>query len=310
MAAAKLREVSVGRWPDNRLFYFLSLLAGVLISVMVASNGGLTEQYGIYSATIIIHITGLLFIIAWILAKRERVIFGKYPWYLYTGGFIGVFTTVSNNIAFGRISVSAILALTLFGQSLSGLAVDHFGLFNMPKYPFTKRKIIGLALILIGIASMLNSFEIVAVLVSFLAGITILLSRVLNGKLAELTSVRSSTFFNYFFGLIGAVVAFFILGSNESGVVGFAFSPNWYIYFGGILGACVVLLSNLTVMKISAFYLTLLMFLGQVFSGVIVDIVISREVSYRNIIGGVFVALGMCVNLIFDSKRFEKQAGL
>ena len=299
--------MNVGRSPDNRLFYFLSLLAGVLISVMVAFNGGLTEQYGIYSATIIIHIMGLLFIIAWILTKRERVIVGRHPWFLYIGGFIGVFTTVSNNIAFGRISVSAILALTLFGQSLSGLAVDHFGLFNMPKYPFTKRKLIGLALILIGIASMLNSFEIVAVLVSFIAGITILLSRTLNGKLAELTSVRSSTFFNYFFGLIGAVVTFFILGSHESAFSGFVFSPNWYIYFGGILGACVVLLSNITVMKISAFYLTLLMFLGQVFSGVIVDMVISREVSYRNIIGGVFVALGMCVNLLLDSKRFEKQ---
>ena len=291
------------------MFYFLSLLAGVLISVMVASNGGLTQQYGTYSATIIIHLAGLLFIIAWILTKRERVVVGRHPWYLYTGGFIGVFTTVSNNIAFSRISVSAILALTLFGQSLSGLAVDHFGLFGMPKHPFTKRMLVGLALILIGIASMLNSFEIVAVIFSFLAGITILLSRTLNGKLAELTSVRSSTFFNYFFGLIGAVAAFFILGSGETAFSGFVFSPNWYIYFGGVLGACVVLLSNITVMKISAFYLTLLMFLGQVFSGVIVDMIITREVSYRNIIGGVFVALGMCVNLIFDSKRFENKPG-
>ena len=276
---------------------------------MVASNGGLTEQYGIYSATIIIHIMGLLFIIAWILTKREKVIFGRHPWYLYIGGFIGVFTTVSNNLAFGRISVSAILALTLFGQSLSGLAVDHFGFFGMPKYQFTKRKLIGLALTLVGIASMLNSFEIVAVLVSFLAGITILLSRTLNAKLADLTSVRSSTFFNYFFGLIGAVIAFFILGRGESGIAGFVFSPRWYIYFGGVLGACVVLLSNIRVMKISAFYLSLLMFVGQVFSGVVVDIMISREVSYRIIIGGVFVALGMCIDLVLDSKRFEKQSG-
>ena len=298
-----------GNCPARILFYFLSLLAGVLISVMVAANGGLTGQYGIYTATIIIHITGLLFISAWMLARREKVTVGRHPWYLYIGGFIGVFTTVSNNIAFGRISVSAILALTLFGQSLSGLVVDHFGLFGMQKYPFTKRKLIGLALTLIGIASMLNSFEIVAVLVSFIAGITILLSRTLNGKIAELTSVRSSTFFNYFCGFIGSVIVFFILGRGESGFSGFVFSPSWYIYFGGILGVCVVLLSNVTVMKISAFYLTLLMFLGQVFSGVFIDMIISREVSYRNIIGGVFVALGMCANLALDSKRFLKQSG-
>ena len=274
---------------------------------MVVSNGMLTGQYGMYSAAVIIHIVGLLFILAWVLLKRDKLFSGRHAWYLYIGGFIGVFTTVFNNLAFGRISVSAILALALFGQSVMGFVVDQFGLLKMPKYPFIKQKLIGLALILIGIAAMLNSFEIIAVIVSFASGISVVFSRTLNARLADLTSVRTCTFFNYLVGLCFSIIAFFILGGNETGFASFAFSPNWYMYLGGIIGVCVVLLSNITVMKLSAFYLTLLVFIGQVFSGVILDVIITREVSYRNIIGGVFVTLGMCVNLIIDNRRPGKQ---
>ena len=178
------------------MFYALSLLTGILISVMVAFNGGLTAQYGIYSATVIIHIVGLCLISAVVLFKREPVFAQRYAWFLYLGGAIGVMTTVFNNFAFGRISVSAILALGLLGQSTAGIVIDQFGLFQMPRHPFTKQKLIGLSLILAGIASMINNFEIVALAVSFIAGVNIVLSRTFNAKLADVTSVRVSTFFN------------------------------------------------------------------------------------------------------------------
>ena len=39
----------------------LSLLTGVVIAVMVAVNGGLSQHYGIFIAAVIIHIVGVLF---------------------------------------------------------------------------------------------------------------------------------------------------------------------------------------------------------------------------------------------------------
>ena len=74
------------------------------------------------------------------------------------------------------------------------------------------------------------------------------------------------------------------------------------MYFGGIIGVCVVLLSNIIVIKISAFYLSLLFFTGQVFSGILIDVVISQIFSLRNMIGGIFVAIGLSVNLLLDKK--------
>jgi len=285
------------------MFYALSLLMGILISVMVAFNGGLTSMYGVYSATVMIHIVGLLLIVAVVLFKKERFFPGRFAWFLYMGGAIGVLTTVFNNFSFGRISVSAILALGLLGQSVAGLVIDQYGLFGMRKHPFSKEKMIGLLLILAGIGAMVNNFEIIAVTVSFFAGVNIVLSRTLNAKLADVTSVRVSTFYNYFIGLMVSMLAFVLLGRGEIVFSEFTLSPNWYIYLGGVLGVCVVLLGNIVVVKVSAFYLTLLIFIGKVFSGILIDAVLMQTVSIRNLIGGVLVAAGLSVNLLLDNRK-------
>jgi len=285
------------------MFYFLSLLMGILITVMIAVNGGLTTHYGVYTATVVIHIVGLVLIVAVVAIKKERFFPARFPWFMYLGGAIGVLTTVFNNLSFGRISVSAILALGLFGQSVTGLIVDQYGLFGMQKHPFTKEKSIGLLLIIAGIAAMITGFEIVAVTVSFIAGINIVLSRTLNAMLADRTSVRVSTFYNYFIGLIVAIPVFLLLGRGEMFFSGLVISPRLYIYLGGVLGVCVVLLGNMVVVKVSAFYLTLLIFVGQVFSGILIDIFLDAAISWRIIVGGVLVTAGLVVNLILDHRK-------
>ena len=284
------------------MYYLLSLLTGVLISVMIAFNGGLTEQYGVYSATVIIHVAGLLMTLVILAAKREWPFAKAQAWFLYLGGAIGVVTTVFNCLAFGRISVSSILALGLFGQSVTGLVIDQYGLLDMPRHPFKKRKILGLLLILCGIASMTNEFDLLPVILSFATGVTIVVSRTTNARLAENTSVLSSTFFNYIIGIIVAVPVCLAFGRGEPAFTGFAFSPNIVIYLGGIAGVCVVLLSNVTVARVSAFFLSLLVFIGQVFSGLLVDMVLSQTFSPRNMIGATFVTAGLCVNLLLDRK--------
>jgi len=296
------------------MFYTLSLLTGILITVMVAVNGALTAQYGIYSATVIIHIIGLTLITAAALAKRDRIFTASgIPWFLYLGGAIGVMTTVFNNLAFGRISVSAIMALGLFGQSVAGLIIDQFGLFGMARHPFSRRKLLGLALLLAGIGVMVNMLEFTAVAVSFAAGVNIVLSRTLNARLSAHTSERVSTFYNYFIGLIVSVFVFLMLG-NEN-ILPFLHQPlaispaNWYIYLGGVLGVCVVFVGNITAVKISAFYLTLLIFIGQVFSGIMIDFIILREISARILIGGALVSAGLSANLFLDKANRAKQNG-
>jgi transporter family-2 protein len=284
------------------MYNLLSLFSGILVSAMIVFNGGLTRQYGVYSATVIIHVVGLILISCLLLTKRGRPLPQKQAWYLYLGGALGVATTVFNNFAFGRISVSAILALGLMGQSVTGLIVDQFGLMKMPRHPFHKSKIIGILLILAGTFSMTEGFDAPAVFASLLGGVLLVISRTLNARLADGKGIRASTFYNYLIGLAVAVPVCALLGGNEPLLTTFSLSPEAYIYLGGAAGVCVVLLSNLTVAKVSAFYYSLFLFIGQVFSGILLDALISQAFSPRNLIGGILVAAGLCVNLLLDRK--------
>lgn len=286
------------------MYYFLSLLSGVLISVMVVFNGNLTVRYGVYSATVMIHVAGLLLSAAALFFKKEKIRLHGISWLLMTGGAIGVATTVFNNVAFGRISISAILALGLLGQSVTGLLIDQFGLFGMKKHSFRLCKIGGLVVICTGIASMMTtSFELVAVIVSLLTGVTIVVSRTINAGLAEKTSVYVSTVINYMVGLAVACLVCFVLGQKEPLWTQAVFSWQPYLYAGGLLGAGVVFLSNVTVMKVSAFYMSLLTFVGQIFCGIALDAAIDGKFVAENMIGGVLVALGMGINLLVDRRH-------
>ena len=291
------------------MYYLLSLLIGILVAIMITVNGGLTTLYGIYAATVIIHIVGIVLIGGLILARREKPFAARQPWYLYIGGVLGVATTACINYAFGKISISAILALGLFGQSVAGVLVDQFGLMGMRKHPFHLYQVPGLLLVAGGIAWMMGGgFALLPVLAVLGSGVLLVVSRSYNARLAEKTSLYISTFFNYFCGLAVAIPVFLLLGSHEQVWLGFALSQNWWIYLGGAIGVATVWLSSVVVVKIPQLYITLLMFVGQVFTGVLIDALIDGAFSIENIIGGLFVALGLSINLLFERRASRRAA--
>jgi len=292
------------------MYYFLALLSGVLLTVMLAVNGGLAVQYGLHWATAFIHVTGLGFSGIWVLAKRERPFASLYPWFWYLSGAIGVFITVCKNFAFGRISVSAILALALLGQIITGLVVDHWGLWGMPRRPISRGNLAGLALILCGIVPLLTDFEAAAVAASFAAGGGTVAARTFSARLAGVAGVQVSTFFNYLIGLSLALPVFFIFGGGETPLGGITFSSEWYIYIGGLLGVGLIATSNIIVPKMAAFYLTLLLFIGQVFAGIIIDAVLDGAFSIRIFLGGILVAAGLGANFLLDRRKRKRDEPL
>jgi len=285
------------------MYYIFALLSGILIAFMVPINGGLAAAYSLHWAAVYIHVSGLLVISAWVFLKRERPFAVRHPWFLYIGGAIGVLVVLFHNLAFGRISVSAILALVLLGQSVTGLAIDHFGLFGMPQHRFGRGNLVGIALILCGIAPMLTEFELVAVALAFAAGICIVLSRTFNAKLSSVSSIRIGTFFNYLVGLAVALPIYFLFDGGETSFWGVTLSFDWYIYVGGFVGVAVIAMSNVIVVKIAAFYLTLLIFVGQVFTGILIDAALDGAFSIQLFFGGALVAAGLVANLLLDRRK-------
>ncbi len=289
------------------MYYLLSVISGILCTLMIAVNGEMGTYYGAYSSSVLIHIIGLTLISLLLLIKKQRLFpAGRLPFHLYLGGAAGVGTVVFCNLAFGRISVSAILALGLLGQTLTSLLVDQFGLFQMSRHPFSARKLPGIALVIIGISIMLWPFDvslILPVIFALLSGVCIVVSRSFNARLALKAGMLQSTFFNYIVGLSVSVIVMLLLGADEPLLTQpFSLSPNVLIYTGGLMGVIVVTLLSAIVCKISALYATLLQFIGQVFSGILLDTLMSGSFSLLNLAGGIFVTGGMIASLFAERK--------
>jgi transporter family-2 protein len=135
---------------------FLAVLNGMLISIMIMLNGKLASIYGNYHATVFIHLTGFLLITLILIFQRKRIATkGKIPLYLYTGGIIGVATSVFCNIGAIELGVTVTLALSLLAQTITSLVIDHNGLLGVPRSPFHKHKLVGTSFILLGILVMI-----------------------------------------------------------------------------------------------------------------------------------------------------------
>ena len=67
---------------------------------------------------------------------------------------MSVLTVLFNNISFPKIGVSLPVSLGLLGQISTSLVFDYYGLLRMPKIHFNKKKLIGFAVIIVGIGIM------------------------------------------------------------------------------------------------------------------------------------------------------------
>ncbi len=145
------------------------------------------------------------------------------------------------------------------------------------------------------------------ILFAILCGITNVLSRSVNFVLSEKIGMYQSTFFNYIFGLTGSLVLLLISGETIKLFMTNSYSAPWYVYTGGLLGVAVVTLLSFLSAKVSSFYLTLLLFIGQLFTGIIIDCLSKGSISIYQIIGGILVVIGLSYNLYLDKNSKNKQ---
>lgn len=134
---------------------FLSIICGIIISIMIVMNSDLSSSMGIYTSAALIHLTGLVLITTILKVKKLSMKYDKtIPFYWYSGGVIGILTTVFQNVTVPNLGVSKTLALGLFGQSIISILIEHFGWFETPKRLLCKKELVGIGLILSGIVVM------------------------------------------------------------------------------------------------------------------------------------------------------------
>ena len=285
------------------MYALLSLLGGVFVSVMLVLNGKLTAVTGVYLGTVIIHAVGLVLMLLWTLARRGfRKLDKNVPVWSYCGGAIGVGTVVLVNLAFGTISVTAVVALSLFAETAVSILIDTFGWFGTQRRPFSLNGLWGLLVICGGILVMLlpmKGASVLAVLFAMLSGVTNLFSRTVNSTLARRSDSLYSTFWNFLTGFLAALLVWAVLGCD---LPARGLPTTFWYYLGGACGIGSVSLAALCLKKMSSFYVTLFTFIGQLFTSILLDALLEGAFSLRSLTGGLLVLAGLILNLLAERR--------
>lgn len=290
------------------MLYLLSVFSGAMIAIMISINGVLSTRIGTQEATIIFVIFGL--ILSSILSIRVKdKTKEKLPLWMYTGGVFNALTIWFNNLAFGTISVSAILAISLFGQVVVSAFVDHYAMFGLEKRPFDKQKMIGFFIVCLGLVVMslpLQAGTFMAIFITLITGFCVVFNRIVSAELAKKRSLQKSVFWNFFIASLSLLLLSKVFyNTSLSNTYSSMLESNPLLLTGAVFAVAIVLATNYLSPRVASYYLTLLLFIGQIFSGIALDIILSARFSLQNFLGGLLVLAGLLLNMLFDYQKWK-----
>lgn len=143
-------------------------------------------------------------------------------------------------------------------------------------------------------------------ILAFFSGVTILLSRMINSQLSGRIGMMYTLLANYVTGTVGAFLVYLIGGGRIPTLERPLTWQDAPAFLGGLLGVIVVGLSAFLVPRLPSYVLTLAIFLGQLFSGMAVDLIREGRTPIGKIAGFVLILAGLFVS--FPPKRESPKA--
>lgn len=141
------------------------------------------------------------------------------------------------------------------------------------------------------------------IIMALSAGVLVIVSISINGHLARKVGLVQSGMTNYIVGLMASLVFYLIVYRSFSQLTfQHLSSAPWYFYLGGAVGSFIIIMNNLLINRISAVYVTVIVFLGQMTTGILIDYLNLHVFSKGKIIGGVLIVAGLLYYISGDKK--------
>ncbi|MBU3128213.1 DMT family transporter [Clostridium tagluense] len=141
------------------------------------------------------------------------------------------------------------------------------------------------------------------IMLAVLCGCITIISMIINSHLAKKIGTLQGTLINYIVGLTTTILLMIIVKSSVSLSYSSFTKIPWWALLGGLLGVIVVASSNIVLPKIPTIYTTLLIFIGQLFTGILIDYFRVGFISKGKIIGGLLILLGLLYNSNVEKKE-------
>ena len=142
----------------NNLYVLLGVVTGAMIAVQAAVNSRLRIALGDSAiwAAIVQTVIGLVALVAvGFLTRQPTPVtagLGRHPWWIWTGGFLGMWYVTINIFLTPRLGAALMLASMIGGQLVAALLVDHYGLFGVAIVRATPARVVGVALLVAGVS--------------------------------------------------------------------------------------------------------------------------------------------------------------
>ncbi len=138
------------------LLLVVAFLAGAVAPVQAGVNSQLRASTGHPAWAALASFTiGTLSLLAYYLVMRlpwpSPSSLLQAPWWSWLGGLLGAYYVASSIVLAPRLGAAVLVALVIAGQLLVSLVLDHFGLVGFAQHPISPARILGAALLLVGV---------------------------------------------------------------------------------------------------------------------------------------------------------------
>ncbi len=134
--------------------FLIAILSGALMSVQGVFNTQVTKTSGMWLASAFVQLSALVVCVAaWLIKERTPVtsLFLVQPKYMLLGGVIGAFITVTVIKAMDMLGPAKAVMFIVISQLIIAYAIELFGMFGVEKQPLEWRKVIGMAIAILGV---------------------------------------------------------------------------------------------------------------------------------------------------------------
>lgn len=141
---------------------------------------------------------------------------------------------------------------------------------------------------------------------SFLTGVLIVTSMMLNGQLSKKVGIINSVLINYLTAAISSLALCFIMVNSINSYS--SISNIHLVYFlGGAIGVLTTYLFNIVVHKVPTVYTVILRFIGQMLTSAIIDYWYFNIFSMGKVIGCILFLIGIILNAKSNEKYKQNQ---
>jgi transporter family-2 protein len=131
----------------------LSAFAGMLVAMQPPINARLGKGIGTFAAATLSFTVGTiaLAIVALLAGNSHLGGLKDVPWWAFAGGFIGAVFVASSLVTVRTLGAGGVVAATIAGQLTFSVVIDKLGLFGLEQKPISATRVIGVALLAVGV---------------------------------------------------------------------------------------------------------------------------------------------------------------